>query len=81
MPNGTRICKVCGKEYEYCHTVRPSGVFRYQDVACCPEHGATYLREVQIARGEITEEPKKQTKKNVKFEKAKLADKPTDENV
>lgn len=63
MPNGTRICKVCGKEYEYCHTIRPSGVFRYQDVACCPEHGAIYLKEVQIARGEIVEEPKKQTKK------------------
>lgn len=65
MPNGTRICKVCGKEYEYCHTVRPYSVFRYQDVACCPEHGAIYLKEVRVARGEIGEEPKKQTKKKV----------------
>ena len=31
----TRICKVCGKEYEYCHTQRTvPGIFRYQDVAC-----------------------------------------------
>lgn len=47
MPTTTRICKVCGKEYEYCHTLRRvEGIFRYQDVACCPEHGSIYLAEV-----------------------------------
>ena len=47
MPTATRICKVCGKEYEYCHTLRRiEGIFRYQDVACCPEHGSIYLAEI-----------------------------------
>ena len=25
-------------------------MFRYQDVACCPEHGAEYLAQVEAAR-------------------------------
>lgn len=51
MPTATRICKVCGKEYEYCHTLRRiEGVFRYQDVACCPEHGSIYLAEIEVSR-------------------------------
>lgn len=53
MATGTRICKVCGREYEYCHTARRvTDVFRYQDVACCPEHGQTYLAKVLAARGQ-----------------------------
>lgn len=53
MPTATRICKVCGKEYEYCHTNRPATIFRWQDVACSPEHGAEYFRQVAISRGEV----------------------------
>lgn len=53
MPTATRICKVCGKEYEYCHTLRRvDGIFRYQDVACCPEHGSIYLAEIEASRAE-----------------------------
>ncbi len=53
MATGTRICKVCGREYEYCHTARRvADVFRYQDVACCPEHGQVYLAEVLASRGQ-----------------------------
>jgi len=64
---GTRICKICGKEYPYCKTPNPNNVFRYQDVACCPEHGTQYLREVLIARGELVEgEPKKASPKKGK---------------
>lgn len=63
MAKGTRICKICGKEYEYCYTnyVAP-GVFRWQDVACCEEHGQEYLRKIMVSRGEIkaeSEEPKR----------------------
>lgn len=55
MTTATRICKVCGKEYEYCHTLRRvDGIFRYQDVACCPEHGSIYLAEIEASRGEDT---------------------------
>ena len=47
MAKGTRICRVCGKEYEYCHSVKVwDGVNRWQDIACCPEHGAQYFAEV-----------------------------------
>lgn len=52
MAKGFRKCKVCGKEYEYCWTERPSTVFRWQDVACCEEHGAIYLKRVLDARSE-----------------------------
>ena len=51
MATATKKCKVCGNEYEYCHTVRRvAGVFRWQDVACCPEHGVIYLEKVRKSR-------------------------------
>lgn len=54
---GKRVCRLCGKEYEACHTVAPvDGAFRWQDVACCPEHGAEYLRLIMISRGELPAE-------------------------
>ena len=55
MAKGIKVCKVCGREYESCHTLRPNlnSSFRWQDVACCEEHGAEYLRQVMIARGEL----------------------------
>ena len=55
MPRATRICKVCGREYEACHTPNP-GVWRWRDVACCYEHGLQYLHDVQVARGEIEDD-------------------------
>jgi len=51
MP-GIRKCKICGKEYEYCHTLRSNTVFRWQDVACCIEHGTEYFAKVAASRGE-----------------------------
>ena len=66
MANGLRVCKVCGKEYEGCHTQRPNmnNEFRWQEVACCPEHGAEYLRQVMISRGMLQDEeaPAQETK-------------------
>lgn len=50
MAKAMRTCKVCGKEYEYCKTFRPTVGFRWQDVACCPEHGSIYLARVLAAR-------------------------------
>lgn len=53
MATVMKKCKVCGQEYEYCHTLRKdSTVFRYQDVACCPEHGNIYLSRILVSRGE-----------------------------
>lgn len=53
MVKGTRICKICGKEYPYCKTERGVGIFRYQDVACCVEHGTQYFAEVEAARNPV----------------------------
>ena len=51
MATGIKVCKICGKEYECCKTVRHvDGVFRWQDVACCVEHGQEYLSLVLKAR-------------------------------
>lgn len=51
MATATRKCKVCGCEYEYCHTARRvAGVFRWQDVACSPEHGSIYLAKIMESR-------------------------------
>ena len=53
MATATKICKVCGKEYEYCHTFRKDGnIFRWQDVACCPEHGSIYFAKVLKSRNQ-----------------------------
>lgn len=51
MATATRKCKVCGCEYEYCHTTRRvEGVFRWQDVACSPEHGSIYFTQIMKSR-------------------------------
>lgn len=51
MAKATKTCKVCGKKYEYCHTFRIVP-FRWQDVACCVEHGNQYFAEIAASRGE-----------------------------
>lgn len=58
MPKAIKICRVCGKEYEACHTNKSSnGTFRWQDVACSPECGAIYLAQIRASRNKaITEE-------------------------
>ena len=58
-----KICKLCGKEYEACFTPRvPGDGDRWQDVACCPEHGAEYIATVIAARlaakGSVADETK-----------------------
>lgn len=48
-PGATRVCKVCGIEYPYCHT-NIASQYRWQDVACCPEHATQYFAEVAASR-------------------------------
>lgn len=56
MPKAIKTCKVCGKEYEACHTNKSyNGTFRWQDVACSPECGAIYLAQIRASRGEIVD--------------------------
>ena len=58
MATAIRYCKVCGNAYEYCRTLKPGDMFRWQDVACSPEHGREYFRQIAESRGEITAEAK-----------------------
>ena len=52
------ICRVCGAEYEGCRTARYiAGTYRWQDVACCPEHGSIYLERIIASRQPKTETP------------------------
>lgn len=66
MAKGTRICKVCGKEYEYCKTWVSANKFRWQDVACSPECGAIYFKQIEESRASATDEPAVTRRKTVK---------------
>lgn len=51
MATAIKVCRVCGKEYEACHTLkRVAGVFRWQEVACSPECGGIYLAKIEASR-------------------------------
>lgn len=51
MASSIKNCRVCGKEYKCCNSyARKVGIFRWQDVACCPDHGAIYLAEIMESR-------------------------------
>lgn len=44
-------CRICGKQYAACRNTRINdGVFRWQAVACSPEHGAMYLERIIASR-------------------------------
>lgn len=75
MAKGIKICRVCGKEYEACHTQRPNldNEFRWQEVACSPECGSIYLQRIIESRSsnqagsiEVEAEPKLAKKKTSK---------------
>ena len=52
-----KICKVCGKEYVPCRSIRPEdNTFNWRVVACSPKCGEEYFRQVAAARGMISEE-------------------------
>lgn len=58
----TKICKICGKEYQYCST--KASAFRYHDVACCPEHAVEYFKKVETARANLNNEAPRGCLKN-----------------
>lgn len=54
MATAIKKCRVCGKSYEACHTIRNiAGVFRWQEVACSPECGSIYLARIEESRKEV----------------------------
>ena len=51
-----KVCKVCGKEYEPCRSIRPADtVFNWRVVACSPQCGQEYFRLVTEARNKTDE--------------------------
>lgn len=56
MAKGFKECKVCGKMYECCTTERSTDIYRWQDVACSPEHGAIYFAKIAESRGTVLPE-------------------------
>lgn len=51
MPKQTKVCRVCGKTYESCKSIKTgSGVFNWREMCCSPECGQIYFQRVQDAR-------------------------------
>lgn len=71
MATGTKICKVCGVEYPYCRTASVPGVFRWQDVACCEDHGRIYLERIIASRSGNKEEEKEAVESPTKKRKSR----------
>lgn len=53
MAKAIKKCKICGAEYEYCHSFTNSSdnVYRWQDVACSPKCGNIYFARILRSRG------------------------------
>lgn len=69
MSKATKICKVCGKPYEYCKTWNSDNRFRWQDVACSHECGMKYFKQIEESRAKKTDTKvaaSKPAKKNTK---------------
>lgn len=61
MPKQTKICRVCGAEYEACHSVRTgSSVFNWREVACSPACGMVYLERITASRKPTVQEEKEE---------------------
>ncbi len=61
MPKQTKVCRVCGKTYESCRSIKTgSSVFNWREMCCSPECGQIYFQRVQEARNPA---PKAKAKK------------------
>ena len=64
MATTIKKCRVCGKEYEACRSAnRAAGVFRWQEVACSPACGSTYLQQINESRGTVDVQKRSKHKK------------------
>lgn len=51
MPKQTKTCRVCGKEYEACRSIKTGDtVFNWREVACSPECGKEYFQRIMTSR-------------------------------
>lgn len=61
MPKQTKVCRVCGKTYESCRSIKTgSNVFNWREMCCSPECGQIYFQRVEEARNPL---PKVKAKK------------------
>ncbi len=61
MPKQTKVCRVCGKTYESCRSIKTgSSVFNWREMCCSPECGQIYFQRVEEARNPA---PKAKAKK------------------
>lgn len=48
-----KVCAICGKRYRCCPNLKDiPGVFRWQNVACSPKCGATFIERMEAKRDE-----------------------------
>lgn len=76
MPKQTKVCRVCGKSYESCRTIKTgSGVFNWREMCCSPECGQTYFQRVEEARNPAPKpaERKVHTRRETAVKKAPTA--------
>ena len=60
MPDEMAQCRVCGKEYKMCRTVKTvRGAYDWRRVACSPECGAAYFAEIQRTRAAAEKKSKR----------------------
>lgn len=51
MPKRTKVCRVCGKTYESCRSIKNgSGIFNWREMCCSPECGQVYFKRVNEVR-------------------------------
>lgn len=58
MGKARKICRICGASYEACTPAYGTvyGVDRWQDVACCVEHGMEYFEMINASRRKQAED-------------------------
>lgn len=60
MPKLKKVCRVCGKTYESCRTIKTgSGIFNWREMCCSPECGQAYFQRVEEARNPVPKQVEK----------------------
>lgn len=78
MDRSLKTCRVCGKQYKPCRP-RYAGdsIYRWQDVACCAEHGAQYF-EMALSAESAAKAAEDNTPQDVAISDADVASVETD---
>ena len=67
MASKYRNCRVCGAPYKECKSIRPdSDIFNWREVACSPECGNIYFKQILESRAEQSTTATKSKRKTSK---------------